>query len=148
MLPTHSERHAAHEHVESVLKRIDVSTFPIKTALSAELTSSHPYEVTLVVRLEVTPRPKDATLGVLPGDTMCVKFRKGLLITELHDEDRTIAFIRDKVREALHHELDEHFMVDGERRFDPHQREYQFHGQEETQPPQEPDAAGHRQGGS
>lgn len=68
-----------------------------------------------------------AVVAIVPdrdtGDFLEVTFRQRWLAREWENRARRASLVRESVRRALIHELDEHIYVDGKRVQDPHSRE-------------------------
>ncbi len=99
---------------DPLVDSIDVSRFPMKMRIDAyvdNVADAYPiYHVRVIMR--VIERDSDADVEVVYSESAPNLY--------LEDENQRLRFIHSVVRKAVDHELDECFVVNGRRIFDPH----------------------------
>lgn len=107
---------------------IDVTTFPIPIRLRFEPIYAEQIGypcIRCTVTLVTPPRPPEygeRYLGRAPQEN--IRVGSTLIIPLLLGREGAVEHVKRGIIEALRHELDEHFMVEGKRLYDPHRREY------------------------
>lgn len=100
-----------------LLESIDVSGLPFECTLMFNFTDeSHEGCVACTFRMKVKSRDN-------PAKTTWVQVHQMFEYRLFKDRDRTLFIVRRMIRDALKHELDECFLVNGVREFDPHASE-------------------------
>lgn len=110
--------------VRPIVEKIDLSGFPLKIELEVRVPwLPNEFSVNVVAKLEIKNREtrEPCTLSVVR--TVYALRAGGEASGEL-TEEHILAAIRSAVRGVLEHELDECFLFDGKRPFDPHAKEY------------------------